>query len=372
MLVPLGVLPAATYLLVAYLVRPRRPTFAPVRLALARAAVLVGGAAALLVEGLSALHALTTPVLVSVWSVAAVSAATGAVWRYRAGHGDTRVPARIRLAWSRAGWVERILLAVLSVQILAEFVLALACPPNNYDSQTYHLPRIEHWVVQHDIALYATSIDRQVAMSPGAEYLLLHLRLLTGADSWYNLVQLCAGIGCALLASRITGQLGGSNRAAVLTAFVVVSAPMVALESTSTQTDLVVALWVIAVATLVLDELDRRTSPRNIALIGAATGLTVLTKANGALAAVPLVLFWLVAQVRRGARRATPTRRRAAMGSESAAETPRAARRNGHRRRPAAPRATPSARRTCRRRGHRFACRRTASPERPCSGWHQP
>src|SRR5581483_5790023 len=164
---------------------------------------------------------------------------------------------------------------------------------------TYHLPKIEHWVVQRDVAFYPTAIHRQLSMAPGAEYLLLHLRLLTCGDAAYNLLQLAAGIGCALLASRIAGQLGGAARAQLAAAFVVATTPIVVLESTSTQTDLVVAAWVGCVATLVLDQIGRRTHPADLLLIGGATGLAVLTKATGLLAIGPLLLVWLADQLRR-------------------------------------------------------------------------
>jgi hypothetical protein len=301
----LGLLPAATFLFVAYLVRPAGDAVAPLRLALVRAAVVVAGAAAVLVELLSTIRALTTPALVAVWAVAAAVALALTIRRYRRERPD-RHDVRDRLvgAWTRFGRVERLIVLVLAAEILAELVIALVSPPNNFDSQTYHLPKIEHWVAQQDVGFYPTSIDRQLAMAPGAEYLLLHLRLLAGGDSLYNLLQLAAGIGAALFASRIAAQLGGARRAQLLAAAVVSSTPMVALESTSTQTDLVVAAWVAAVATLVLDTLHRRAPAGTVALLGTATGLAVLTKATGVLAVAPLLLLWLVAQARRGIPRA--------------------------------------------------------------------
>jgi hypothetical protein len=317
----LGLLPSATYALVTYAVRPSAPVFAPVRLALVRAALIVAGLAEVLVEALSVVHGLTRPALVGTWSVAVPVALAAALLRRRRdrvagnGAGDDRdgpdedrlgLGARFRLWWAGLGWVERLLGAGLLILVLSELTLALASPPNNFDSQTYHLPKIEHWVAQHDIQFFPTEITRQVTLSPGAEYLLLHLRLLTGGDALYNLLQFGAGVGCLLVASRIAGQLGGTRRAQLLAGFVVGTAPMVALESTSTQTDLVVAAWVACLATLVLDEVRGRTRPVDLVLLGAATGLVTLTKATGALATGPLLLIWGVAQLRRteGARSA--------------------------------------------------------------------
>jgi 4-amino-4-deoxy-L-arabinose transferase-like glycosyltransferase len=264
---------------------------APTRLALIRAGIVVGGVAVLLVELLSAFHAVNR---VSIWLCWLLFAACAAFFlrRFRPAFGDF---------WHSSTRLERLMAVALAGFFLVDLLVALLAPPNNYDSQTYHLPKIEHWVAQGDVNFYPTIIDRQLAMAPGAEYLLLHLRLLTGGDALYNLVQLAAAIGGALIASRIAAQLGGSRRAQLIAALVFGTTPMVLLEATSTQTDLVVALWVGSVATLVLDERDRRTPWFAVLLLGTAAGLTLLTKATGLLAAGPLLVLWLVFQFRRGA-----------------------------------------------------------------------
>jgi hypothetical protein len=300
MRVSLAALPVVVYLLAAYQLFPKAHSSAPVRLALVRAAVVVAGYAVVLVEVLSAVDALTLPALLTGWSVAALTLFAAAVRRYRH-EGRRRDPrAGLRASWAAATPAERTMSVALVGLVIAELLVALVSPPNNFDSQTYHLPKIEHWVVQQDVDFYPTVIHRQLSMAPGAEYLLLHLRLLTGGDEAYNVLQFAAGVGCALLASRIAGQLGGTRRAQLLAAFVVATTPIVALEATSTQTDLVLAAWVGCVATLVLDEMDRTTRVSNLALIGAASGLAMLTKATGLIAVGPLFLLWLIAQLRRG------------------------------------------------------------------------
>jgi hypothetical protein len=289
-LVPFGLLPILTCALLAYALRPSapaepaksaQPAVAPVRLAVVRAAVVVGAAAALAVEGLSAVRALTNAWVLVTWLVFLLAALGAALVRYRR---DGALP---RLAWPAVTTAERVLVLALLGLLLAELVVALASPPNNWDSQTYHLPKIERWVRQHGVGFFATAIDRQVGLAPGAEYLLLHLRLLTGGDLLYNLLQWSAGLGCVLVASRIAAQLGGNRIAQLVAAFVVGTAPMVVLESTSTQTDLVVAAWVGCVATLAL---DRSTSAL---LLGAGTGLAVLTKAPGVFGTAPFLVIWL-------------------------------------------------------------------------------
>jgi 4-amino-4-deoxy-L-arabinose transferase-like glycosyltransferase len=298
-LLPLALLPIGAIALASYALRPAGHAVAPVRLALIRAGVLIGGLTVVSVEALGALDALTLPIVAIAWSVGCAIALIAALLRWRRDDRPSLIPLpRLRATWRSAGPFERVLALVLIALLLGELLVALLSPPNNFDSMTYHLPKIEHWAANHNVGFFATRIHRQNTFSPGAEYLLLQLRLLTGGSTWYNLVQWTAGLGCVLAASRVAGQLGGSRRAQLLTGFVLGTTPMVALEASSTQTDLVVAAWVAALATLVLDDLRRRTSVSTVLLLGTATGLIALTKATGLLGAAALLLLWGVAQLR--------------------------------------------------------------------------
>lgn len=338
------VAPVAAALLLVHATRPAKETVAPLRLAAVRAALLTGSFAVLTVEVLGALRALTPVAFAAAWLLFLAVAAAAAAWRRRrdavreeetvsaaprgalvaaaprlagethagpvpaASAATTGTPAprrhasgwRTRLAerWRTASRGERLLAGTTAGLLLAELVVALLAEPNNFDSQTYHLPKVERWVAQADLDFWATAIHRQVTIPPGAEYLLLHLRLLTGGDRLHNLVQWAAGVGCLLVAARIVAQLGGGRRAQLLTAFVLATTPMVALQATSTQTDLVVAAWVGCAATLVLDELRRRTGLGTLLGLGAAAGLTAVTKTNGLIAVGPLLVLWGLAQLR--------------------------------------------------------------------------
>ncbi|MEU7926149.1 hypothetical protein [Micromonospora sp. NPDC049107] len=344
----LAVLPAASVLLLTIASKPRGTSaVAPSRLAAVRAALLTGAYAVLVVEVLGALHALTRPAFVAAWLLFLLAAATAVALRRRrdtpatpaaaatpqpvpvgaavpAGAApDTPAPAvdhgpvggrtaapiqpkgvRARLltrateSWRTAGRGERLLAGGIGGLVLLELLIALLAEPNNFDSQTYHLPKVEHWVAQGDLDFWPTAIHRQVTIPPGAEYLLLHLRLLTGGDALHNLVQWAAGVLCLLVAARITAQLGGGRRAQLITAFVLASTPMVALQATSTQTDLVCAAWVACAATLALDGLRRRTGWGTVLGLGAATGLTAVTKTSGLIAVGPLLVLWGLAQLR--------------------------------------------------------------------------
>jgi 4-amino-4-deoxy-L-arabinose transferase-like glycosyltransferase len=295
-------LPVVTFVLTLYAVRPVASAVGPVRLAAARAAVLAGAFGVASVELLSALGWLTGAGVLVAWAVALGAAAAAARWRQRRDGALPSIALRERVRSWRGD--ERAIAAAVLVLVGAELVLALASPPNTYDSQTYHLPRIEHWAWQGSVGFYPTGIHRQITYPPGAEFLLLHLRLLTGVDTLYNLLQWGSGVLCLVLVTRLAAQLGVPRRGQLLSALVVASVPMVVLQSSSTQTDLVAAAWVTCVTTLVLDGVGRtplrRPDVPTALLIGGATGLIVISKPTGGLLAGPLLVWWTLAQLRRG------------------------------------------------------------------------
>ncbi|MEV4480258.1 hypothetical protein [Micromonospora coxensis] len=333
------VAPVAAFVVLTSLLRPRHgDAVAPLRLAVVRAALLTGGYAVVTVELLGAVGALTAPAFALAWLLFLAATVTAARLRARraaatapvaarvpaligATAGATPAPAgapdpgpapapdrlpaapagpRARLAEFRrtAGRGERLLAGTVVGVVLVELLVALLAEPNNYDSQTYHLPKVEHWVAQGGLDFWPTAIHRQVTIPPGAEYLLLHLRLLTGGDVLHNLVQWAAGIGCLVAATRVVAQLGGGRRAQLLTAFLLATTPMVALQATSTQTDLVAAAWAACAGTLALDGLSRRAGWGDLLALGTATGLTALTKTSGLIAVGPLLVLWGIGQLR--------------------------------------------------------------------------
>ncbi|WP_246497955.1 hypothetical protein [Natronoglycomyces albus] len=279
---------------------PSRKVVAPIRLAIVRAALLLGAFGVLTIETLSRFDALTRNHIIAAWLLACIATAATVTWRLRrdqshaegsawpGGKGSTlarlhrsalrrhRLP---RWHWWTAG--------VVATIAAGAFILAIASAPNNFDSQTYHLPRIEHWVQQGNVQPWATAIHRQIDINPGAEYLLAHLRLVSGSDAAYNLLQFAAGIGAIIAASRICAQLGGSRNAQVITVGVLATTPEIILQATSTQVDLVTAAWVACLATVSLDA-----RLRDLGYLALATGLVAVTKSSGLLAVGFLLLLW--------------------------------------------------------------------------------
>ncbi|THV41835.1 hypothetical protein [Glycomyces buryatensis] len=328
----------------AYALRPAEGSvLAPVRLAVVRAAVPLGAYAVAVVEIASALHTLNTVAVAIAWTLATIAIAAAAVVirsirdvapaervhpalvlreELRSRRGATRRTwRRTKSAAAAAPAWQWGLSCVVAILLISAGVLAIASAPNNFDSQTYHLPRIDRWLQNGSVDAFATGIHRQVDLGPGSEYLLAHLHLLSGGDGAYNLVQFFAAIGCAIAASRLTAQLGGGPIAQLATVFVVATTPEILLQASSTQVDLVAAAWVACLATLVLDEFTRPREriglgdtespasyvtppPASDALyLGLALGLIAVTKTTGLLAAAPLLLIWGIGRLVRDGRR---------------------------------------------------------------------
>jgi hypothetical protein len=262
-------------------------------------------AAALGTEALSLLHAIAFGPLLALWTMAAAALAL-ALWRSRsrwtAPEEHLGAIRRTLLAWSLEEWIlAAVLLLIGSVTLL----IALVCPPNNWDSLTYHLPRIEHWIQNHTLDFYRTSIDRQLMMPGLAEVLILQLRLLSGGDRLVSLVQWLAGAGSVVLVGRIALALGAGRRGAAFARLAAATLPIGILEASTTQNDLVVSFFLLAMA----ERLLAWQRSRQLADAGAfaiAAGLSLAAKGTAYLIGLPFGLWFLAGWPARGPRAALP------------------------------------------------------------------
>jgi hypothetical protein len=99
-------------------------------------------------------------------------------------------------------------------------------------------------------------------------------------------------IGSVIGVSYIAKIMGGSREAQALAALIAVTIPMGVLQSTSTQNDYVVALWVISFTAFSLTIVAEGPSIGLVLLTGASLGLAGLTKSTGLVFAAP-VAVWL-------------------------------------------------------------------------------
>jgi len=248
--------------------------------------VLVGA-----VEILSLAQAITQASLGAVW-LCMIVVVLAAGWRSGSlRRGQQRLIAALR----GFGALETGFLVSLVVIFGLLFVIAVVAPPNNNDSLSVHLVRVVRWAQDGSVAAPST---RQFTGPPFAEMAMLNLRVLAGGDRPVALVQWFALICCTVIGSGIAARLGASRAGQMVAAGFVVSVPLAVLTSTNTKNDLVVSVWVLALAYLAVVSSRRGLTTSEILQAGAVVGLGFLTKATFPPAAFPLVI-WLAINVLR-------------------------------------------------------------------------
>jgi hypothetical protein len=186
-----------------------------------------------------------------------------------------------------------VLLAGVAFIIVTITIVAIVSPPNNWDSMTYHMARVVHWIQNRSLAHYPTYYSAQLVHPPFAEIVILHLQILSGGDRFANLVQVFSMIGSIIGVSLIAQQLGADRRGQILATVFCATLPMGILQSSSTQNDYVVCFWLVCLAHFVLLILPYRNPPIDLILsIGASCGLAVFSKSSGYIFAFPFMV-WL-------------------------------------------------------------------------------
>lgn len=175
----------------------------------------------------------------------------------------------------------RVLTAMASLVALIwayQAVLAVTVPANTWDALTYHLPRVGAWFHHGGVFWIPNApTDRLNEFQPGAEELVLALVAATGEPWPYAIPQFlsaCVFIASAYVASR---ALGFSPQAAVFALLLAATVPMVVMQSTTAQNDLVAAALIGSASAAILHGGRPSLTVAGIA-VGVATGvkLTVL------------------------------------------------------------------------------------------------
>lgn len=200
-----------------------------------------------------------------------------------------------------AGFLQRVvrhrLALAIGSMLLLSLAVALVYPPNNFDSMTYHMARVAHWMQDASIDHYRTHILRQIQFPPLAEWVILHLQILTGGDLFANAVQLVYFVGGIGVVSMIAAQLGANRPQQLLSAFVCCCIPIALLESNTTQNDIVVSFYLLCFVYACL-LLTQSFSGRRVLLAGLSLGFAWLTKGTGYLFSLPFCIWMIVIALR--------------------------------------------------------------------------
>jgi len=181
--------------------------------------------------------------------------------------------------------------------LLILLISSLFYPPNTWDSMTYHLGRVIHWIDNSSISYYDTNIKRQILFPPGAEYLILFLQLLSNGDYFAPFVQYLSYFIIVVTIPRVIREFGVkkySNWAYIFVATI----PMAILQSTSTYNDLVSSVVTLSVAFYLIKELKnfkkKSLTINEIILLSIAVNASYMVKPTSLLVLIPFILIFII------------------------------------------------------------------------------
>jgi hypothetical protein len=265
------------------------------RRSIVRGAVLTGSYAIFSAEILSLASAITRGGLAAAWLLLLGAEAAWLVQRIR-GEGALRLP---HLSLPAGGFERLLLLAIVCIAVTIA-VIAWYSPPNTWDSLNYHMARVAHWAQLRSVRHFATGIEHQNAIAPGAEMLVLHTYVLGGGDRWVNFVSWLAMAVSMVAASLVAAELGTKARGQILASVLVATLPMGIAEASSTMTDYVLGAWMLCVAAETL-RLPAEERPRvGEIILGLAAGLAILTKPTAFAYLLPFAVWVGSELIRRG------------------------------------------------------------------------
>ena len=274
------------------------------RIGFLKACVLWGSLTLLITELLSVFVAIRPGTLALAWVLISVSSLY-VIRRHIFGEGNSHLAGARNLFALPTGdrWWVLPLIPVAAIAI-AIAVIALIAPPNNWDSMTYHMSRVEHRRTNGSVIHYPTHMVWQLYLNPWAEFAILQFQTLGfGSDRLANFVQWFAMVGTLVRVSLLVRLLGGTLGAQSLAALVVASTPMVILQSSSTQNDVVCGFFVVVAVYFAFERLVT-SSKEHEWYLPLSVALAFATKGTAYFILLPFVGYAMVGVMRQEGLRA--------------------------------------------------------------------
>ncbi len=243
-------------------------------------------------EILSFFHALRLNWILCSWSLILVSSIIWYVRIFSRSRNQRKRTAKLSFKWFQ----ESVPIPLLGGIIFIIFIVgitAFIAPPNTWDSMTYHMARVMHWIQNQTIAHYPTNFPPQLYHPPFAEFAIMHFQILTNNDYLANGVQWFSMVGCIVGVSLIGKELGANICGQVFAAVICATIPMGILQGSSTQNDYVVSIWLVCLAYAVLRIKNIGFSNSNLFLVSSSLSLALFTKTSSYFLIFPFFV-WLI------------------------------------------------------------------------------
>ena len=191
------------------------------------------------------------------------------------------------------------ILIVFGILLVGDYIVV----PYNWDSMTYHLPRIMFWAQNSSVAHFPTYDSRMLTSPVLAEFVNLHNYVLIGSDKLFNFVQGFSFIGIVFLIASICKVLNLDKKVTYLACFLFMSMPIAMAESLTTQVDLFSTVWALAFVCLSLDLMNKdkivvRDEIFNLITLGLIMGLGYLSKPSVCLMMLAFGVALLIVRIK--------------------------------------------------------------------------
>jgi hypothetical protein len=235
---------------------------------------------AIATELLSTVRQITRPALAIIWITFDVAILL--YLRYLSSKRHRNPSAKGEIAQTPLGLTssDYFLLSGILVIVVLVGLTAVLAPPNTWDVISYHLARVAMWANNRDVGNYPTFYSQQLYLSPWAEYAILHLYVLSGADYLSNLVEWLSMIGLIIGVSLVAERLGAGVRGQIFAVVSCATIPGLILESSGSMNTCVGAFWIVVCIYYFLRANEDRGWMTYLGAASAA-GLAVFTKGTG-------------------------------------------------------------------------------------------
>ncbi len=191
---------------------------------------------------------------------------------------------------------KKIIWFIGSLSILL-FVQGILYPPNNWDSMTYHMARIAHWVMNESIEPYPTHIYRQIYQPPLAEWMIGQICLLNRADYFANSLQLFFLVASLGVVNQLMLLLKIKKKSRNIAFVLVITTPSIFMQTTATQNDIVVGFFILCILYFLI-LFFKRNNTINALLLGLSIGCAILTKGTAFVYLIPIMGLGIIILIR--------------------------------------------------------------------------
>ena len=185
------------------------------------------------------------------------------------------------------------LLFFIIVALLSLLLQGLIYPPNNWDSLTYHMSRIMHWLSNESVSHFPTYVIRDLYQPPFAEYFIMNINLLNGNDYFSNSVQLLFLTFSIIGIWSILDYFNCSRFHKLIAAFLLITIPSAELQATNTKNDIICCFFIIVALDYCI-KTYYEINIKNFIYLGLSIGLAIFTKGTAYLFLASFLVFWAI------------------------------------------------------------------------------